>query len=466
MPACNTNLFLSRDVRVFLELIESGSGADIWEIPVLNGYSLGQTTNASTVTLAEMSNTSGTSRRGQRVFNDSLAPAEWSFDVYMRPTLDTNHFAVEEPLWACFVGKDNTFNSGTDAWSKGVTRDTGSLEFDFDDSNVSALTTFNLYFVLGARAAGGNNFADNDETTIYKISNCVVNEATINFEIDGIGMVSWSGFGSTITEVATFNASSAITTGISATSNMIRNRLTALRAVSNVDGTNTAVAISGISVSSGTATVSTADTTNLTNGDIVIIDGVSGDANGDFGGLFNGAHVIGNVTSDTSFTIAVDAADGSAVLSSDGATYVEGRSYSLTLTGGSITLSNNITFLTPETLGIVNVPLEHVTGTRSVSGNFTAYLDAGTDGTIDLYEDMLGATTVITNQFALDFYIGGKDTLDKPVAPGVQFKLNNCHLEIPSIQIEDVIGVDINFTALPRNLGCMDEVGVIRYIGV
>lgn len=460
MPACNTNLFLSRDVRVFLELIESGSGADIWEIPVLNGYSFTQTTNSSTITLAEMSDTSGGSRRGQRVFNDSRSPAEWSFDCYMRPTLDTNHFAVEEALWSTFIAKDNTFNSGTDAWSKGVTRDTGALEFDFDDSNVSALTTFNLYFVLGARSVSTSNFADDDNTTIYKISNCVVNEATINFDIDGIATISWSGFGGTIAELATFDASSAITTGISATNNLIRNRLTALRAVSNVDGTNTAVAITGLSTSSGTCTVSTASTTGLTNGDTVIIQGVA------TSNLYNGAHVISNVVSDTSFDITVDRPDETPTEDTVGATYVEGKVYSITLTGGSITLSNNITFLTPETLGLVNVPLEHVTGTRSVSGNFTAYLDAGTNGTIDMYEDLLGATTVITNLFALDFYIGGKDTGDAPVAPGVQFKLNQAHLEIPSIQVDDVIGIDINFTALPRNLGCMDEVGIIRYIGV
>jgi len=46
-----------------------------------------------------MSDATGRSRRGQRSFNDSLAPAEWSFDTYARPTLATVVRAPEELLW-------------------------------------------------------------------------------------------------------------------------------------------------------------------------------------------------------------------------------------------------------------------------------------------------------------------------------------------------------------------------------
>ena len=54
-------------------------------------------------------------------------------------------------------------------------------------------------------------------------------------------------------------------------------------------------------------------------------------------------------------------------------------SYSVTLTGGNITVSNNISYITPEELGIVNVPIGHVTGTRAISGSFTCYLTEDTD---------------------------------------------------------------------------------------
>lgn len=378
MAVGDSNLFFSRDTKVFLK-----QGSNIWEIPVLNGYTFSQATNSSTITLAEMSNSAGDSRRGQRVFNDSLAPAEWSFDSYARPTLvagsPNKMFAVEEALWANFVAQ-NSYTAGSTTWASGVTRAATELDFDFDDSNKTFLGTFDLYFVYGANNVSGLNYTATEFTTIYKMASCVTNEATINFDIDGITTISWSGSGKTITEEAAFDASAAIQTGITQSTNLIRNRLTALAAISSVSGSSV--------------------------------------------------------------------------------------TYDITLTGGSITLSNNITFLTPESLGVVNIPLEHVTGTRSVSGSFTCYMDERTNGSIDLYEDLVGATTTVTNAFALDLYIGGKAGGDNPNAPGIQFKMGQCHLEVPSISNDDVIGLEVNFTALPTSISGTNEITRVRYIGV
>ena len=71
------NLFFSRDTRV---LVEADSA--VWEIPVLDGFSFSQATNSSEISLNEMESTSGVSRRGRRMFNDSYAPAEWSFSTF------------------------------------------------------------------------------------------------------------------------------------------------------------------------------------------------------------------------------------------------------------------------------------------------------------------------------------------------------------------------------------------------
>ena len=373
MAVGDSNLYFSRDTKVFLV-----KDSTIWEIPVLNGYSFSQSTNSSTITLSEMSDATGASRRGQRVFNDSVSPSEWSFDVYVRPTLATTVKAVEEALWANFVA-NNAYTAGE--WTKAVTRDANALDFDFADSNVSELGTFDLYFVLGANAAGAGpqNYVASEVTTIYKVPGCVVNEATINFEVDGIATLSWSGMGGSIAEQATFDASAAITTGITASNNYIRNRLTALKAVSSVSGSS--------------------------------------------------------------------------------------KTYNIVLTGGSLTLSNNISFLTPESIGVVNQPIGHVTGTRSVSGSFTCYLDEATNGSIDLLSDLQGALTTVTNSFALDFYVGGKDGVnDAPVGPGVQFKMGQCHLEIPTINNDDVIALEVNFTALPSNISGTNEVQKISYV--
>ena len=67
-----------------------------------------------------MESTKGISRRGRRMFTDSLAPAEWSFSTYIRPfksksspgtgikTADaaTDVHSVEEVLWAAMAGAD------------------------------------------------------------------------------------------------------------------------------------------------------------------------------------------------------------------------------------------------------------------------------------------------------------------------------------------------------------------------
>ena len=81
-----TNLFFSRDTKVYIELFNSsGSSTGVFEVPVLDGFSFSQAQNSTEVTLAEMENSAGVSKRGRRVFNDSLAPVEWSFSTYVRP---------------------------------------------------------------------------------------------------------------------------------------------------------------------------------------------------------------------------------------------------------------------------------------------------------------------------------------------------------------------------------------------
>ena len=133
--------------------------------------------------------------------------------------------------------------------------------------------------------------------------------------------------------------------------------------------------------------------------------------------------------------------------------------YNLVLTGGNITISNNITFLTPETLGVVNQPLGHVTGTRSVSGNFTCYLNAEDDSSAELFENIIEDTTKITNDFTLIFKIGGATA-----TPRVELNMAECHLEVPTHSIDDVISIETNFHALPSTIDGTDEL-LIKYVG-
>lgn len=381
-------LFFSRDTKVYIEI-----GSDVWEIPVLDGFSFSQATNATEIVLAEMESTVGVSRRGKRVFNDSLAPAEWSFSTYTRPFASTapslgaasnvsgQTRAVEEVLWALMAGpaQRNGYDWVDDAtksnpveyftWSSS----NSLLTIDFAQSNKSTLGTANIYFVIG----------DGTVSKKYlKINECVVNEATIDFDIDGIATIQWSGMGAEITEItASAMPARTIWESYTSTTNFIRNRLT---------------------------------------------------------------------------TMAVGPAVGSTYTSAE-----LQSAYSVTLTGGSITISNNITYITPEELGIMNIPIGHVTGNRSISGNFTCYLvddDTNVTESGDLWEDLANLKTRVTHDLAMTFYVGGSAG-----DPRLIFTVPHAHVEIPTHSIEDIIAFETNFSGLPTSIDATDEITIGYY---
>ena len=250
------------------------------------------------------------------MFNDSFAPAEWSFSTYMRPTtsaaanawVSNGHagsakkFAVEGPLWGAMSA--TTYHLGTGGTGAPTVASWEPNVFNFENSNMVALGVFDLYFVLGAAndTDGTYDTAADGSVTIYKIANCSVGSASIDFDIDGLAQCAWSGQGSIISEVAQLATAAGGTTtkglvneGVTSTSNFVRQKLTSMTATYDVS-------------------------------------------------------------------------------ESVGQTLGSDSTYVLTLTGGNITIENNLSYLTPETLGVVNQPLGHVMGTRTVSGNFTCYL--------------------------------------------------------------------------------------------
>jgi len=393
-------LYFSRDAKLFIE-----KNSTVWEVPILDGFSFAQATNSSEVTLQEMESSGGVSRRGRRAFNDSLAPAEWSFQTYIRPFSHdqtvtvasggaddaANVHAVEEILWAMFVGEgtytaptDGT-GSGTDTAIPGFTfgaagadanPPTTGTDISFSGSNKATLGTAVFWFRLGTSAT---------DYKWYKITGCVANEASVDFEIDGIATINWSGMGSEITEVAHVSAvpntaGIDVSESITSTSNFIRNRLSQLQVIPDL----TATGQSGLE-----------------------------------------------------------------------------SSYSVTLTGGNVTLSNNVTFITPEELGVVNVPIGHVTGTRSINGSFTCYLtddSSNTNSSTDFMSDLLSIKSVVTNKFQLIFDIGGVSTS----TPRLKVDLAQCHIEIPTHSIADLISVETNFMALPETIDATDD-AVLTY---
>ena len=75
-------------------------------------------------------------------------------------------------------------------------------------------------------------------------------------------------------------------------------------------------------------------------------------------------------------------------------------------------------------------------------------MDHTAGASADLFEDLIEATSVITNSFDLTFGIGGASS----VTPSVQIELPKCHFEVPAHSMDDVISLETNFHALPASL--------------
>ena len=542
-------LYFSRDSKLYIEFDDQ-----LWEIPVLDGFSFSQSTNQSEISLSEMQGFDGLSRRGNRVFTDSLAPAEWSFSTYVRPYTNntTNeHHAVEEALWAVMAGADKhiissaggglvegaggsnttvaaassisgatagtyTINSGMagltysggsapnpQGWevdivmtasavgavtvisggaswtanetvtipsaliggggnvvltADAVTNTAGASFYrsvnsdknstfgpavmepssttvgsliNFGQSNRAVLATCNLYFVMETSTSN---------PMVYKLEAAAFNEASIDFEVDGIATINWSGFAKQVIDLQSKGFVQVVNTST--------------KTASGVFGAATALKHKGVALNS-------ADGFRLYLGN----DG-------------DGGEVAAPASGATAATEAVESFDKGVTATT---TFIRNRltqllcvtadtnefpsgSYNLTLTGGNVTISNNISYLVPEELGSVNVPIEHVTGGRTANGSFTCYLtldtDSGNNGTsVELFNDMTttgGGLDKVVNDFDVTFQIGG----NVAGTPRLDVKIPKCHIDVPTHSIEDVISLETNFQALPSTIDGTNELAL------
>ena len=541
-------LHFSRDSRLYME-----KDGYLWSVPVLDGFSFSQATNSSEITLNEMEDSSGRSRRGRKMFTDSLSAAEWSFSTYIRPfksagsksatngradSTSTHQHAVEEALWVAMAGQ-NVYVPSTGKWKHGATGgaitsvtvasggtdndsgdraagtyniavptvgadanlsaavasgtgsntggtgaviqvvvngsgvatatitergtgfDTGNtitigsqllggdasgdslvlttssssavsdatdLNINFFDSNRAALGTFNLYFVFSDRSAG---------RLLYKLSNAVVNEAAIDFDIDGIATINWSGMAGQIKEVGT---------GLGA------GQLTAAASFPNPSAV-------------GALWIDTDDSDKLYISTSTTNAAASWSANVSEGSTNTGNFIRNRLTN---LTLAPETAfQAATTFDREGTGTADDNyrtSYQVAITGGNVTISNNISYLTPEELGKVNQPIEHVTGTRTVTGSLTCYLassDAATNKSKNLFQDLVSDINTVINKFAITLQVGGTDS----TKPRFEINMPTAHFEIPSHSIEDVISLETNFHGLGTSVGEGDEVS-LKYIGV
>ena len=290
-----------------------------------------------------------------------------------------------------------------------------------------------------------------DSPMVYKLENAQINEASIDFEVDGIATINWSGFAKNIVDMQSDNNVYTVATGTS----------TAAFATAN---TNRAAVVA--------ADADTVNTTNASVGDIILN---TGDDMRFYIVTAAGASGTAEIAIDTgvdSTTNFIRNRLTQLVCSTTNATAFPSLTYNLTLTGGNVTVSNNITYLVPEELGNVNIPIEGVTGGRTATGNFTCYLTLDTEAdpansvhkgsSVELFNDMTTSgqgLDLVVNDFDVTFQIGGAVAGD----PRLYVKLPKVHIDVPVHSVEDIISVETGFGAYTDDFGVANEVQLEYY---
>jgi hypothetical protein len=382
---------LSRNAKLYVstsQTIAAMTNANTWEVPVLDGFSF---TAATATQEIEISEAGAAPTRGQQVFTTAIEPVDWSLQAYMRPrfnTLNTQVDAVERILWEALASAPtSTIGTNADGGAGGAsTRNEGSAGgLAIDFDNSNVNELLQLSMLF--------NLGTNAAPVWYHITGAVVDTAEVDFAIDAIASISWGGFGTRVLEVQDTADLATLTT---------------LLANANGDWLDTAFP-----------------------------DGTPGYLAAPTGVQACIRNKLSTVT----------------LVGKSGTAYA--NTYDIALTGGTLSIANNITFLTPEALGVVNNPCGHFTGQRVVSGNMTAYLKTGgTNDTADLMNDVITHSNTPgvgadPTDFELTINVGGGTPGSPYNTPIVQFLMAGTHLVIPTINIEDVVSLDIPFNALP-----------------
>jgi hypothetical protein len=402
-----SSLNLQRNSEVYmstLDITASGVEADdftptnTWRVEVLAGYAASQSSATQDITSLE----SGLSPdRSTQRFNTAINPTEWNFQTYLRPTgvrntsgaTGTDPSGNSQPLADWFLWQALMSNT---AWATGI----GA------SSQLRSVWQPGGQLSLGARNASGNaaahtsNFARATEyhmyikmdNVVYQVKNATVNEASIDAAIDSIATTSWSGFGTNFIELT---------------------------------GTNRDEIISVIGG--------------------VLNDGssVTGNSHTDANTAAAGYHAYASYNVAGSLTTSAFIQNRlSAIEVQHAAAGASGNTYTFPVTGLGFTYSNALTYLTPEELAALNSPIGQFTGSRTITGNFTAYLRAGDQESAQFLRNIVNDTrTSIAQVSNANLKIGGAS------APFVAAYMPAVQFNFPTHTVEDIIGISVEFLA-------------------
>ena len=450
---------LVRNSRVFFTTnVAAGTGvvaasgfttANSQELQVLDGFTFSQASNADTVTIAEAG---ATPTRGQRSFNTSLANVEFSFSTYVRPYLSTTVKCEESNLWNALLSSaaigSTVASPATTFTTVTVVAGVATLVGTGFTAGLPVGTVVAIKGVTGVGASQFNSALKLTATsTATSISGTYQTAPTASAVLGNwtsavtFNYTAWNEHTAQALDiVSTPGIPTAYSTATTALSN--KNQLLAFGMIVTVDGVTYAIdncamdqavidfGLDGIATvawtGKGTALRQLAtNITYSTAANPVLTGGVTG--------TITGKNTTANFITNKLSTVTLISNIGG----------VSGTAYTMALTGGSITIANNITYVTPANIGVVNLPIGYYTGTRAVSGSLTAYLRTGSTNTAGLLSTMLSnATTAVEPKYTLQVEIGGASS-----ATRVEVDMDGVALQIPTVDAQAVMSTTINFTA-------------------
>lgn len=422
---------LNRNTRVYFSTTQTPTLATTTEIQVLDGYTFSQAVETAVIQVSEAGQKPV---RGQRSFNSRLNPVEWSMSTYVRPYYATGKVsAPERLLWNALTGAkpidttagiaitaitSNAPTTGQNTYTATITAAGHGLTAADEGSSITisgitgGLLTVNGTWTVLTYVSATQFTVDLDTTTVPVAGTPVYTSAKLFkgqwYETASSAVTTTQG--SNVNELQRFYLFFVVDNSTYRIDNCAINQ-----AEMTFDLTGIAsIAWSGF----GTTLVDTTGVVTITPGTNAT------------------AFALGS-TADTFITNKLSTISLKAGINGTG------QAYSVPITGGTFTFSNNIEYVTPETLGAVNSAIGYFTGTRAISGNLTAYLKTGAFESAALLKQMLvDAATTTETKFLLEIAVGGKSNTTR-----VELLMPGTSLQIPSIDVQDVVSTTINFNA-------------------
>jgi len=442
----NSRVFFTTNVNTYGVVQNTGfTAANTQEFQVLDGFSFSQNANADTVTISE----AGTAPvRGQRSFNSSLAPVDFSFSTYVRPYNATTSISAEESvLWNALLGVEDIKASNV-LTTTGVT----TVTYAFNaGTGVATLTLAGSAMPIAGLSTGTQvvvgGLVHATDTAIINAAGSIVGTPTATSIV--IALANPKASGATIAAITMATAGTVklyksawapVTTTHSyvSTGGSNYNQLQKFGLIFLVDTVYYVIdncAMNQASIDFGLDAIATIAWTG---------QATSLNTNATAGAAALAAATVKNTVA--AFITNKLSTVTMTLVNALGAT-AAGTMYNIALTGGNVTINNNITYVTPANLGTINMPITYFTGTRAISGTLNAYLKTGTSNeTGNLLADTLAAITsgnsnAIEPMAALVITVGGAG------ATKVVLDMPSVTITVPSVDVQAVVSTAINFTA-------------------